>query len=158
MLQSRWDSLVRSLFFSMLAATCSFGIYRRCAYFFHFRIHVRKAVTWHHAAFHWSLDVRTNTMLKHTELCIFLCKLVHIKPCTWSRAMPYSALHAMMCCHTNKNSLFPLSFRSSLDHQRNSFSLISPFFKYFFSRFNPPPPFFFSVIYVPGLRTNIATD
>jgi len=33
-------------------------------------------------SFHRLSDARTSVMLKHTELCIFLCKLVHIKPCT----------------------------------------------------------------------------
>lgn len=67
--------------------------------------------------------------------------------------MPYSALHAMMCCHTNESDLLPPFLPFFLDHQRVSFSLISSFIKYdfpnFFSTF-----FFLSVINVPGLRVN----
>lgn len=91
-----------------------------------------------YTTFHWLIgrpdehDAKT-----YGIMYLPLWKLVHIKPCTWSRAMPYSALHAMMCCHTNKNDLFPYPSKFFSWPSKSSFFFYFSSFKYFFSRFNP---------------------
>lgn len=66
--------------------------------------------------------------------------------------MPYSALHAMMCCHTNEGKPRSPSFRFSSPSE-SSFSFVSLCFSLFFEYHFPvfSTSFFFSVINVPGL-------